>query len=123
VSNKLVLDIKRKPIDGARASGTDQYGLAQSGFYPMHAYGTNGRYGPRDVVLIYPKTDAFHRALPVFEFPKGKRPRLWVLPFCLRDKRLLLPLCGSLDESFIPRSPVEGANLEPASQLKAVPLI
>ena len=52
-------------------------------------------------VLIYPKTDAFHKALPVFEFPKASGLRLWVLPFCLKKKCLLLPPCGSLDAFFV----------------------
>lgn len=123
VSNKLVLDTKWKLIDGTRSNGTDKYGLAQSDFYQMQAYGKSYLDGPSDVVLIYPKTDAFHKALPVFEFPKADGLRLWVLPFCLRDKSLLLPLCGSLDACFIPRSPAEGTNLEPAIQLKEVALI
>lgn len=43
---------------------------------------------------------SFNEALPVFEFPKSSGLRLWVLPFCLKDKRLLLPPCGSLDALF-----------------------
>lgn len=29
-----------------------------------------------DVILIYPRTDSFHKPLPVFEFPKAKRPTI-----------------------------------------------
>ena len=29
-----------------------------------------------DVILIYPRTDSFHEPLPVFEFPKAKRPTI-----------------------------------------------
>ncbi len=123
VNNKLVLDTKWKQINGTRANGTDKYGLAQSDFYQMQAYGQCYLDGPSDVVLIYPKTDAFDKALPVFVFPKADGLRLWVLPFCLRDKSLLLPLCGSLDACFIPRSQVENASPEPASQPKEVALI
>lgn len=48
------------------------------------------RFGAqRDVVLIYPRTDAFDVALPVFEFPHSKGLRLWVVPFCLQRRRLL----------------------------------
>jgi 5-methylcytosine-specific restriction enzyme subunit McrC len=95
--NRLVLDTKWKLIDGQQATGSDKYGLDQGDFYQLHAYGQNYLDGQGDVVLIYPKTDAFSKALPVFEFPKSSGLRLWVLPFCLREKRLLLPQCGSLD--------------------------
>jgi len=47
-----------------------------------------------------------NKALPVFEFPKSSGLRLWVLPFCLNDKRLLLPSCGSLHEFLAPMSSI-----------------
>jgi len=102
---RVVLDTKWKLIDVQRATGSDKYGLDQGDFYQLYAYGQNYLDGLGDVVLIYPKTDNFDKALPVFEFPKSSGLRLWVLPFCLRDKRLLLPPCGSLDASFAPMSP------------------
>ena len=94
--NRLVLDSKWKLIDSQQATGSDKYGLDQGDFYQLLAYGQNYLDGEGDVVLIYPKTDVFYNALPVFEFPKSPQMRLWVLPFCLRKKRLLLPPCGSL---------------------------
>lgn len=103
---RVVLDTKWKLIDGQQATGSDKYGLDQGDFYQLHAYGQNYLDGLGDVVLIYPKTEAFHEALAVFEFPKSSGLRLWVLPFCLRDKRLLLPPCGSLDAYFAPMSPL-----------------
>ena len=75
--------------------------LSQGDFYQLHAYGQNYLDGDGAVVLIYPRTDAFNKALPVFEFPKAPGLRLWVLPFCLKKKRLLLPQCGSLDAFFV----------------------
>lgn len=57
--------------------------------------------GQGDVVLICLRTDAFDRALPVFEFPKSESLRLSVLPFCLRERVLVLPSCGSLDAPFV----------------------
>lgn len=97
-ANRLVLDTKWKLIDGAKANGSDKYGLSQGDFYQLHAYGQNYLDGQGDVVLIYPKTDAFDKALPVFEFPKSSGLRLWVLPFCLQQRQIILPACGSLDE-------------------------
>lgn len=98
--NRLVLDTKWKLVMGNQATGTDKYGLDQGDFYQLHAYGQNYLDGQGDVVLIYPKTEAFTEALPVFEFPKSNGLRLWVLPFCLRERELVLPACGSLDALF-----------------------
>lgn len=100
--NCLVLDTKWKLIDVDQANGTDKYGLSQHDFYQLYTYGQNFLNGQGDLVLIYPKTDIFNRALPVFEFPKSKGLRLWVLPFCLQSRQLLLPPCGSLDKFLLP---------------------
>ena len=122
-ANRLVLDTKWKLLDSTKANGSEKYGLSQADFYQLQAYGQSYLDGQGDVVLIYPKTDAFSQPLPVFQFPKSRGLRLWVLPFCLRDKRLLLPSCGSLDASFIPRTPIQRVNLESASQPGEVALI
>ena len=68
-------------------------------FKPEHL-GQLGSYLTSVGRQIYPKTDTFHQALPVFEFLKSSGLRLWVLPFCLKNKRLLLPPCGGLDALF-----------------------
>jgi 5-methylcytosine-specific restriction enzyme subunit McrC len=102
-TNRLVLDTKWKLLDGRKATGADKYGLNQGDFYQLHAYGQSYLDGRGDVVLVYPRTDAFNEALPVFEFPKSAGLRLWVLPFCLQNKRLLLPPCGSLDALLVRR--------------------
>ena len=98
-----MLDTKWKLLDDSKATGADKYGLDQGDFYQLHAYGQSYLDGQGDVVLIFPRTDAFDRALPVFSFPKSKSLRLWVLPFCLKNKRLLLPPCGSLGAFLAPR--------------------
>lgn len=90
-SNKMVMDTKWKLLDGQSANGTDKYGLSQSDIYQLQAYGQTYLDGRGDVVLIYPKTAAFAEPLPVFEFPKMKDLRLWVLPFCLKSRRLEAP--------------------------------
>jgi 5-methylcytosine-specific restriction enzyme subunit McrC len=105
----LVLDTKWKLLDSMKASGTDKYGLSQGDFYQLQAYGQSYLDGQGDVVLIYPRTSAFEQPLPVFEFPKSKGLRLWVLPFCLKSKRLeALPssrvaelLCPSTSVSYV----------------------
>ena len=87
----LVLDTKWKLLDGLKANGTAKYGLSQGDFYQLQAYGLSYLDGASDVVLIYPRTDAFADPLPVFDFPKTSGMRLWVLPFCLKERRLKLP--------------------------------
>ena len=99
--NRLVLDAKWKLIDSQQATSSEKYGLDQGDFYQLHAYGQNYLDGDGAVVLIYPRTDAFNKALPVVEFPKAPGLRLWVVPFCLKKKCLLLPPCGSLDAFFV----------------------
>lgn len=92
----LVHDTKWKLLDGLKANGTDKYGLSQSDFYQLHAYGQSYLDGTGDVVLIYPKTDSFDCPLPVFNFPKCPDLRLWVLPFCLKTRKLLIPAEATL---------------------------
>lgn len=89
--NALVLDTKWKLLDALKANRADKYGLSQGDFYQLQAYGQSYLGGQGDVVLIYPKTAAFGQPLPVFEFSKSEGLRLWVLPFCLTSRRLVLP--------------------------------
>lgn len=118
--NRLVLDTKWKLINSHYTNGSDKYGLSQNDFYQLYAYGQNYLEGRGDVVLIYPKTDTFSEALPVFEFPKSSELRLWVLPFCLQTKQLLLPTCGSLDGYFLTSSVVDQASISLTNAPKEV---
>lgn len=97
----LVLDTKWKLLDGLKANGTHKYGLSQSDFYQLQAYGLSYLDGAGDVVLIYPRTDAFADPLPVFDFPKSSGIRLWVLPFCLKKRRLVVPDFIELQSMFL----------------------
>ena len=56
--------------------------------------------GKGEVVLIYPKTAAFDRPLPVFEFLHSAGLNLWVLPFCLKSRRLEVPHGEPFVDSF-----------------------
>jgi 5-methylcytosine-specific restriction enzyme subunit McrC len=72
-----VLDTKWKRLD---SNATDKkYGLSQSDFYQLFAYGHKYLGGEGDLVLIYPRRSLFQETLPVFEYAKGLR--LWVVPF------------------------------------------
>ena len=63
-------------------------------------------------VLIYPKTASFTQPLPVFEFPKMDGLRLWVLPFCLKSRRLSVPDDAPFADDLPAGKPVEAADAE-----------
>lgn len=72
----VILDTKWKLID----IQAKNYGLAQSDFYQMLAYGQNYQSGVGDLVLIYPQHEGFEEPIEhSFEFTKDLR--LWVVPF------------------------------------------
>lgn len=52
------------------------------------------------MALIYPKTEVFQKPLPVFEFSSSPNLLLWVLPFCLKSKVVMLPKEKALAEIF-----------------------
>ncbi len=108
----LVLDTKWKLLDGSKANGTNKYGLSQGDFYQLQAYGQSYLDGQGDVVLIYPKTAAFDKPPPVFEFPKSEGLRLWVLPFCLTSRRLAIPRDAPFAEAFADSGAAESAGAE-----------
>lgn len=110
--NLLVLDTRWKLLDGLKANGTDKYGLSQADFYQLQAYGHSYLDGHGDVVLIYPKTAAFDRPLPVFQFPKSAALRLWVLPFCLESRRLAIPHGAPFADAFADSGPVDAVDAE-----------
>lgn len=100
----IVLDTKWKLLDGRKANGTEKYGLSQSDFYQLQAYGQSYLDGQGEVVLIYPRTESFDCSLPVFEFPKTSGLSLWVLPFCLSSRSLIVPVSAPFAGAFRPRS-------------------
>jgi 5-methylcytosine-specific restriction enzyme subunit McrC len=89
-NNVLVLDTKWKLLDSRQANGSGKYNLAQNDFYQLQAYGQSYLHGRGDVVLIYPRTPDFALPLPPFDFATVPTLRLWVVPFCLDSKRLIL---------------------------------
>lgn len=87
----LVLDSKWKLLDAGKNNAREKYNLSQGDFYQLQAYGHHYLPSAGDLVLIYPKTELFREALPVFSLSQGDELRLWVLPFCLENARLELP--------------------------------
>ena len=80
----LILDTKWKLLD----ISSYQYGLKQSDFYQMFAYGHQYLEGKGDLVLIYPKTERFQEPLSPFYYSEALT--LWVVPFCLENNKLIL---------------------------------
>lgn len=76
-----ILDTKWKRLDGS--DRPNLYGLAQSDFYQLFAYGHKYMGGSGEMALIYPRTSRFSKPLPPFEFGNGLR--LHVLPFDLES--------------------------------------
>lgn len=103
---KCVLDTKWKLLD--QNDRSKKFGIGQGDLYQLQAHGLSYLGSGNDVVLIYPKTEQFDKPLPVFMFNRTQQAEieamhitLWVLPFCLTDRVLLLPeeKCG-LHELF-----------------------
>ena len=82
-----VLDTKWKRLNAADRD--KKYGLNQSDFYQLFAYGHKYRLqqSAPTLVLIYPYWSGLKENLPVFDY--GDDLKLWVLPFDL-DNGLLL---------------------------------
>lgn len=80
-----VLDTKWKRLNGSDKSG--KYGLSQSDFYQLFAYGQKYLKGQGELILIYPRREVFRRALPIFDFGNGLTLR--VLPFDLEAGELI----------------------------------
>lgn len=81
-STKIVLDTKWKLINGTAEASKDKFGLSQSDFYQMLAYGYNYLDGKGTLILIYPKTADFKMSLSeTFYFDKDRELELKVVPF------------------------------------------
>ena len=86
---RWVLDTKWKLLNEADRPG--KYGLSQSDFYQLYAYGQKYLGGGGSMALIYPRTEQFTQPLKPFHF--DERLSLWVLPFDLdapMDEQALL---------------------------------
>jgi 5-methylcytosine-specific restriction enzyme subunit McrC len=84
---KFVLDTKWKLLS---ANDTEnKYGLSQSDFYQLFAYGHKYLSGEGEMLLIYPKTANFTAVLPRFDF--SPELKLWVVPFDLENDEMCWP--------------------------------
>ncbi|WP_205630232.1 McrC family protein [Pseudoalteromonas gelatinilytica] len=81
-----ILDTKWKLLDQAKKNGSDKYGLSQSDFYQMFAYGHKYLGSKGTLVLIYPKQgDDRTGFTKVIEkpFKLDEHLKLYVVPFDL----------------------------------------
>jgi 5-methylcytosine-specific restriction enzyme subunit McrC len=99
---RWVLDTKWKILSSPAAIDEDtsrsRYGLSQSDFYQLFAYGHKYLGGKGQLFLIYPLTKTFTAALSPFHFSDDLV--LWVVPFDL-DRDLLAATPGGLPVSWI----------------------
>lgn len=100
---RIILDTKWKRLDSAARD--KKYGIAQSDFYQLFAYGhkyVDTGQPHMELVLIYPKTADFAVPLPPFSF--GPEMTLWVLPFELGTRagseRLVVPSAMRLGQAI-----------------------
>lgn len=82
----LIADTKWKMINENLGTSKDKYNLAQSDMYQLFAYGEKYLNGQGALVLIYPRSKNFLRALPPFEFKSGLVLR--VLPYDLDEDEM-----------------------------------
>ena len=82
---RWVLDTKWKLLDASKRA--DKYGLSQSDFYQLFAYGHKYLGGAGRMALVYPRTESFQSPLDAFDFGGGLS--MEVLPFDLDQERLL----------------------------------
>lgn len=87
-----ILDAKWKLLDSADRDG--KYGLSQSDFYQLFAYGQKYLGGQGEMVLIYPQHKRFAEVLPTFDFGGGLQLR--VIPFDLAKGCLVHNGCTGL---------------------------
>ncbi len=91
-NRRWILDAKWKLLDSADRDG--KYGLSQSDFYQLFAYGHKYLGGQGEMVLIYPQHKRFTEVLPVFDFGGGLS--LSVIPFDLTKGCLVHNGCTGL---------------------------
>jgi 5-methylcytosine-specific restriction enzyme subunit McrC len=90
-NKKWVLDAKWKLLDQNKTNTDDdtKYKLSPDDFYQLFAYGHKylAQQDSQELFLIYPQCKTFNKALPVFDYGKGMN--LWVMPFDLKNNKLL----------------------------------
>jgi len=104
---RWILDTKWKRLDANNRS--NKYGLSQTDFYQMFAYGHTYLGGQGTLVLIYPAWEQFPPLTPPLQFSFDSRLELLALPFDLEDKDAAKSLIRLLnkDDGMAPDSVVK----------------
>lgn len=84
---RVVLDTKWKRVDSRLDSAKEKYGLRQADFYQLFAYGHRYLGGAGQMLLVYPATTDFRKALPPFAYTRDLQ--LAVVPFDLTSGQLM----------------------------------
>lgn len=84
-----VLDTKWKLIDGSLDDSSRKYGLSQSDFYQLFAYGEKYLKGNGELFLIYPQHTLFPEPLSHFAFADDLK--LWAVPFDMQTDQIRWP--------------------------------
>ncbi len=85
VKTQMVMDTKWKLVDSSQQKKS-LYGLAQSDFYQMFAYGQKYLDGTGEMYLIYPAHDDFNQPIQQ-HFAFSETLKLWVVPYKITAKR------------------------------------
>ena len=85
VQTKMVMDTKWKLVNSSQQTKS-LYGLAQSDFYQMFAYGQKYLGGTGEMYLIYPAHDDFSQPIQQ-HFAFSDTLKLWVVPYQITAKR------------------------------------
>ena len=92
IHSNMILDTKWKLLD--QNSEDQRYGISDGDMQQMFAYSYMYLEHDGPIVLIYPKSSKFNKALPEFrlnkhEIDQGKNPEILVLPFDLDNDELI----------------------------------
>lgn len=85
IKTKMVMDTKWKLVDN-NPQKKSLYGLAQSDFYQMFAYGQKYLDGTGEMYLIYPAHGDFNQPIQQ-HFAFSNTLKLWVVPYQITAKR------------------------------------
>ncbi|HHT0498760.1 McrC family protein [Raoultella planticola] len=85
VQTKMVMDTKWKIVNSSQQKKS-LYGLAQTDFYQMFAYGQKYLGGVGEMYLIYPAHDDFNQPIQQ-HFAFSETLKLWVVPYQIMAKR------------------------------------
>jgi 5-methylcytosine-specific restriction enzyme subunit McrC len=106
-ARRWILDTKWKRLDQSLRGAKDKHGMDQDDMYQMFAYGHRYLNGRGEMLLIYPKTQAFSMTLGPFEFSKDLK--LWAVPFDLAAGRIVEE-CIPDDLKAVIRVPARAVN-------------